>query len=130
MHVQRNQVVIGQRFRNRDFQLRMLLLHLANELNKAIGPIYHFGIVLPIGKIDVFTSGFGWFLLVNCKLVEFGYEPFVVIQYAARRHSDLLQLSLNFSTVEPSRDRRTRSSPFRAGVDWGSSSQSMFCTMP
>src|ERR1700730_7251461 len=66
------------------------------NLNKAVGPIDHFRIVLPIGKIDVFTSGFGWFLLVNCKVVEFGYEPFVVSQYAARRHSDLLQLSLNF----------------------------------
>jgi hypothetical protein len=38
--------------RNRDFQLRMLLLHLANELNEAVGPIDHFRIVLPIGKLD------------------------------------------------------------------------------
>jgi hypothetical protein len=61
MNVQRDQVVVGQRFRNYDFQLWVLLLHFGNELDKAVWTVGHLRIVLAVEELNVFTSGLGGF---------------------------------------------------------------------
>jgi hypothetical protein len=90
MNVQRDQVVVGQHFRNYDFQLWVLLLHFGNELDKAVWTIDHLRTVLAVGELNVFTSGLGRLSLVDCEFVEFGYDPFVVIEYVSRVHGRLL----------------------------------------
>ena len=85
MNVQRDQVVVGQRFRNYDFQLWVLLLHFGNELDKAVWTVGHLRIVLAVGKLNIFTSGLGRLSLVDCEFVEFGYEPFVLILLSCRK---------------------------------------------
>jgi hypothetical protein len=73
MHVQSDQIIIRQHFRNHDLELWMRLLHRANELNKAVWPVDHIRIVLAVGELDVSTGGFVGLLLVDCKFIEFRY---------------------------------------------------------
>jgi hypothetical protein len=68
----------------------MLLLHPADVLNKAIWPVGHFRIVLAVGQLNVFASSLGGLPSVDCKLVEFGYKPFVLIEDVSRCHDSLL----------------------------------------
>ena len=90
MNVQRDQVVVGQRLRNHGFQLGMLLLHRADELNETVRTVRHLRIVLAVGELDVVTRSLGRPLLVDCEFVEFDYEPFVLIDYVSCSHDRLI----------------------------------------
>src|SRR5258708_37385984 len=68
----------------------MLFLHSAYELNKAVWPVGHLRIVLTVREPNAFTGRLGRLLLVDCEFVEFGYEPFVFIDYVSRCHDSLL----------------------------------------
>src|SRR5258708_40138507 len=68
----------------------MLFLHSAYELNKAVWPVGHLRIVLTVREPNAFTGRLGRLLLVDCEFVEFGYEPFVFIDYVSRCHDSLI----------------------------------------
>src|SRR6202158_2093950 len=78
----------------------MLFLHSAYELNKAVWPIGHLRTVLTVGELNVSTGRLGRLLLVDCKFVKFGYEPFVFIDYVSRCHGSLLGNCCGTSTIE------------------------------
>src|SRR6266481_2055942 len=80
----------------------MLFLHSAYELNKAVWPVGHLRIVLTVREPNAFTGRLGRLLLVDCEFVEFGYEPFVFIDYVSRCHDSLLGNCCGTSTIERS----------------------------
>src|SRR5882762_8783763 len=83
----------------------MLFLHCPYELNKAVWPVGHFRIMLTVREANVFTGRLGRLLLVDCEFVEFGYEPFVFIDYVSRCHDSLLGNCCGFAFAGPREHR-------------------------
>jgi len=102
-------------FRNSDFQPRMLLLHLANELNKHRAHRPHFRIVLPIGRsmyLRAARRALCWLTasLVN-SLRAFCCPP---VRCAPHRTSSIV---IELLRLNQPRSRQVFS--FRTGNDWG-----------